>query len=67
LSLLRRDATTEDLHMKKLVLAATFLLTSAAGLAQASVPTSVPDGGTTIGLLTGAMLGLGVLRMKFGK
>lgn len=51
--------------MKKLVLAATFLLTSGAGMAYASV--NVPDGGATLGLLAGAMLGLGVLRMKFGK
>jgi hypothetical protein len=51
--------------MKKLVLAVTFLLTSGAGLAHAV--SNVPDGGTSLGLLTGAMIGLGVLRMKFGK
>lgn len=53
--------------MKKMLLAATFLLTTGASLALASDPVNAPDGGTTIGLLTGAMLGLGVLRMKFGK
>jgi hypothetical protein len=53
--------------MKKLLLAATFLLTAGAGLAQAVAPTAVPDGGTTLGLMTGAFIGLGVLRSHFGR
>ena len=46
--------------MKHLALASVLVMTAGVGLAHASV--NVPDGGTTLGLLTGAMLGLGVLR-----
>lgn len=46
--------------MKNLVLATALLLTAGAGFAHASV--NVPDGGTTLGLLTGALVGLGVLK-----
>lgn len=55
--------------MKKSAFAAlSFLMMSAgAAYAQTAAPTavSVPDGGMTVGLLAGAMLGLGVLRSKF--
>jgi multisubunit Na+/H+ antiporter MnhB subunit len=67
---LLHSATRDDrgFDMKKIVLAVTLLMTAGSSLALASVPTvNAPDGGTTVGLLTAAMLGLGVLRMKFGK
>jgi len=55
--------TLGETNMQKLLLSATFLLIMGVGTAQASV--NVPDGGTTLGLMTGALIGLGILRRKF--
>ena len=54
--------------MKKSAFAALLIVMMGAGAAYADFGTqavSVPDGGMTVGLLAGAMLGLGVLRSKF--
>jgi hypothetical protein len=51
--------------MQRLLLSATFLLIMGAGTAHASLEMAVPDGGTTLALMTGAMIGLGILRRKF--
>ena len=54
--------------MRNLILATTLVLTVGVGLASAQDDTkggvSVPDGGTTLTLMTGALLGIGALRNK---